>query len=125
MRMTRIVDTSLDTLSKSHTIRGLLVLEIVIDLLGKKLSHEIRVLRKIRHLSWTFTINGKGGVLLRAVVWSIATAKLNPSLKLLHGRRNPSRWVGIWISRSCRSSSSTAHELRNSSLDLSIIASIQ
>jgi hypothetical protein len=78
VRVARVINTSLHTLSEGNTARGFLVLELVIDLLGETLSHEVGVLRQIRHRGWALTIDSKCGVLLRTVVWGIATAKLNP-----------------------------------------------
>jgi len=85
VRMARVVDTSLDALGKSHTSRSLLVLELVIDLLGEDLSHEVGVLGEVWHLSWALAVHGEGGALLRAVVWGITTSELDPSLEL-HNR---------------------------------------
>jgi len=93
VRMSWVVNTSLDALGKGTTGDGSALLEAVVHLRSEMLCHEVGVLAQVGHLIRRDAIHGEGGILLGAVVWLVTTTELDPFGKLSNRIGEALWWV--------------------------------
>ena len=79
LKLTLVVDTSLDAVTESNTKRGLLVFVFVPEtwVLSKSFGKERVVVREVWELSW-WVVSRESGTTFSADVFGVSTSQLNP-----------------------------------------------